>query len=136
MYYYCLDCGETFAEDETKYVEEWQGDDLHGGYIDRPICPYCNSENFDEIAECEVCGAPSDICHCGLCEECYQATIEQFEEWASENLTTEEYQELRQYAEGEVCDRFDAWADSINMTDAMLTAIEDYLADHETCCGK
>lgn len=54
--YKCIDCGREFDEPESETVawEDYYGvssmfPDRHYGYI--TVCPFCGSEEFDEIEE-------------------------------------------------------------------------------------
>lgn len=56
--YRCLDCFKTFNEEELKTInttyEEYygvNGDFPYNTPMSYSVCPYCNSESYDEIEE-------------------------------------------------------------------------------------
>jgi hypothetical protein len=70
--YICNDCGEVF--EEFKEVCEAHPYGMGSAYETWCVCPYCESNDFDEAEECECCGEafPKKSLTDGLCEECYE----------------------------------------------------------------
>ena len=64
----CLHCGHHFDGDEI--VE--RGYDRATGTWDAEECPNCGSEDFEEAAQCSICGDwhLADKLTGGVCEEC------------------------------------------------------------------
>lgn len=53
--YYCMDCGAEFdlPERHREDVGEYMG---RTAYEDFYACPFCGSEEIDEMMKCEICG--------------------------------------------------------------------------------
>ena len=64
-YVICRECGEVFSQADIKRVRHSDGDAWDE-------CPYCGSDELDDVEQCVVCGrwvAPEDIYH-GVCKDC------------------------------------------------------------------
>lgn len=67
--YMCRECGEVFDDDNCKtfdfnYYSDPRDIDLDG----MPMCPRCESMDYDEVHECEVCGEYTDDVLCECCK--------------------------------------------------------------------
>lgn len=52
--YQCMNCGQTFDSPKTVtdfYSEYWGAPARHT----TTVCPYCESDDFDEMDTCEIC---------------------------------------------------------------------------------
>lgn len=66
--YQCTNCGQMFdsPKEVTDFYSEYWGTPARHTTT---VCPYCESDEFDEMDKCEICGeyiAPGEE----LCENC------------------------------------------------------------------
>jgi len=72
--YYCNNCGQVFDKPDVKRVDE-------NHYVD--ICTFCESEDFTDAGECEMCSQPMSP-HIDICEDCRKYLQTEFERMAKE----------------------------------------------------
>jgi hypothetical protein len=69
--YICKDCGEVFAECDTR--SEYRGECFgFPAYEDYACCPYCESDDIEEVVVCKRCGKNfgESALTVGLCSKC------------------------------------------------------------------
>jgi len=55
--YYCLNCGNTYTEDDAYWAGSYEGEGVMRGWlVDAMLCPECLSEEWTEAAMCDACG--------------------------------------------------------------------------------
>lgn len=67
--YQCMNCGQMFVSPniENDFTSEYWGATVTHT---TSVCPYCGSDEFDEMDKCDICGeyiAPGE----GLCDNCH-----------------------------------------------------------------
>ena len=67
--YYCEDCESVF--EETKVIEEHHPYGMTTATEEWYVCPHCESTNYIEGEECEMCGAVVNELRNGLCDCCH-----------------------------------------------------------------
>ena len=92
--YKCMHCGHEFDEPHKDY-------DRGTGYTDCE-CPNCGSEDFEEVAECKLCGSyhvEDEMAH-GVCKTCIgkMITLDRAYEYGAERKTAVELNGLLAYA--------------------------------------
>ncbi len=70
MAYLCHNCEETFDEPKTDTQSVPYG--MGNAAFEFYVCPYCNSDDYEEVTECKECGKviDEDNNFSGLCAEC------------------------------------------------------------------
>lgn len=90
----CMHCGHEFEEPQKDY-------DRGTGHMDE-CCPNCGSEDFEEAAECEICGTTHsvDALENGVCKDCLEkrATLENAYAYGEKYRTSIEINGLLAYA--------------------------------------
>ena len=68
--FYCNDCQETFDEPKTEYQSVPYG--MGNAHFDYYVCPYCNSDDFEEADTCRECNEviTDENNYGGLCKSC------------------------------------------------------------------
>ena len=62
MNYRCDECGHIFEQGEEKITIQPHGEEMSG-------CPLCGG-SYEELQECEICGAPLDNDERKFCSSC------------------------------------------------------------------
>lgn len=84
----CNDCGEMFDEPIERTDDLGLPDEVRHGYVERyGVCPFCESEDFDEAKKCDICGEEGKMytgVHIRYCRSCYERTVKRFTESLSD----------------------------------------------------
>lgn len=96
--YRCEDCDAVFETAIMKRHFERSGEEL-----DPPThhCPYCMSEFFAELEECELCGEMKDTheVYNGLCSECEEKLVAKFKKVLHRSFSVAELEALKMLSE-------------------------------------
>lgn len=95
----CKDCGEKFEEPIERVDDLGIPDEVRHGYVERyGVCPYCESEDFEEAETCDICGDETLVTYgvkIKYCRTCYEQTMQQFNDFF-DGLSENERELLRE----------------------------------------
>ncbi len=95
--YICENCKEEFSEPEIKTIEEpceYWGAQV-SAYLHIETCPFCGSEDIEEVQACEICGhATSDFFRhfCDFCHKNFEYDLTQIKH--DYKITQEQLEDL------------------------------------------
>jgi DNA-directed RNA polymerase subunit RPC12/RpoP len=72
--YKCIDCGETFEEPVRETIMHWEVDTRLAEHTGS--CPYCNSDDFEELILCPACKENYIDGANDICKDCTQTVYD------------------------------------------------------------